>query len=425
MHAPVELVAACLVTEFDGSFVRGCMLIQADDGPDLAEVGMRVLINTECTAGPLAGIGHYTNQLVRSVRANAGADVIDTFPGFWLRQARRVWTGLRPWLTSSSASGGISAVHQAGHLLLKGRMTAACRRGNYDLYHEPNSIPLTDEVPVVATLHDMSVLLHPEWHPVERVAHYNRCFSKGMAGCLHFLTDSRCIREEVLQVLGLPPERVTHVPLGIRPNMAPLPAAAVSATLRRLQLPPNYLLHVGTIEPRKNLQTLLRAYVELPAAVRERYPLLLVGGWGWNSADVRELLNDAQHRGVRHLGYVDEKHLPALYNGARALVFPTFYEGFGLPALEMLACGGVVLGSTAKALVEAVGGHAHLIDPHDQNGWTQAMLRVTTDAEWWLQLRTDARAAPPPYTWDQCAINTLAVYRAVHSGTTGRHLAAA
>ncbi len=386
---------------------------------------MRVLINNECTAGPLTGIGHYTNQLVRSLRKNAGADVIDTFPGFWLRQARKVWTGLRPWLTRSATSGKTSAVHHAGQSFLKGRMTAACLRGNYDLYHEPNFIPLTDEIPVVATLHDMSVLLHPEWHPVERIAQYERSFSTGLSRCAHFVAVSRFTRDEVIQVLGVAPERITHVYQGIRPSMVPLTTQEVTATLRRLNLSPGYLLHVGTIEPRKNLKTLLRAYVELPTAVRERHPLLLVGGWGWNSADVRDLLNDAQQRGVRHLGYVAEKHLPALYNGARALVFPTLYEGFGLPAVEMLACGGAVLGSTARALVEAVGGHAHLIDPLDQAGWTQAMLRVTTDEEWWQQLRVGASEAARPFTWDQCAINTLAVYRAVCGGATRRSTIAA
>ena len=111
--------------------------------------------------------------------------------------------------------------------------------------------------------------------------------------------------------------------------------------------PPRYLLYLGTIEPRKNLMTLLRAYCLLPESVREETPLVLVGGWGWNSADVAAFLQDeARHRGVRYLGYIPDEAMCLLYNAARALVFPSRYEGFGMPPIEMMACSGAVLAST-------------------------------------------------------------------------------
>ena len=135
--------------------------------------------------------------------------------------------------------------------------------------------------------------------------------------------------------------------------------ADVQIVLRRLGLPSRYFLYLGTIEPRKNLMTLLRAYVRLSAEVRERFPLVLAGGWGWNSADVAAFLHDeARHRGVIYSGYLPEEHLPAVLNGARALVYPSFYEGFGLPPVEMMACGGAVICSTAGALVETAGSRA-------------------------------------------------------------------
>src|SRR5581483_7509817 len=125
-----------------------------------------------------------------------------------------------------------------------------------------------------------------------------------------------------------------------------------------------------------------------------RWPLVLVGGWGWNTADVAEYLHaEARHRGVLHVGYIAEEHLPAVYNGARALVYPTLYEGFGLPPVEMMACGGAVLASTAGALVETIGSRAHLIDPDDVDGWRRALLRVTQDDEWWQALRLGAEEA--------------------------------
>jgi alpha-1,3-rhamnosyl/mannosyltransferase len=188
----------------------------------------------------------------------------------------------------------------------------------------------------------------------------------------------------------------------------------VAALLRKLGLPPRYLLYLGTIEPRKNLLLLLRAYCSLAQSLRERWPLLLVGSWGWNTADVADFfLREARHRGVRHVGYVAEEHLAAVYGGARALVYPSLYEGFGLPPVEMMACGGAVLASTAAALVETVGGRAHLTDPADLDGWRAALARVLTDDDWLRELRRGAVDVARPYTWDRCAADTLRVYRAL------------
>jgi alpha-1,3-rhamnosyl/mannosyltransferase len=179
-----------------------------------------------------------------------------------------------------------------------------------------------------------------------------------------------------------------------------------------LDLPRRYLLYVGTIEPRKNIPTLLRAYCSLPDGIRSDWPLVLVGSWGWNSGGVADYLaSEARQRGVLYRNYVAEGDLAALYNGARALVFPSLYEGFGLPPVEMLACGGAVLASTAGAVAETVGRQAHLIEPMDVDGWRQAMLRVVRDDDWWKELRRGAAEVARPFTWERCAADTLRVYR--------------
>ena len=121
----------------------------------------------------------------------------------------------------------------------------------------------------------------------------------------------------------------------------------------------------------------------------------------------------ARHRHVRHLGYVPDADLPALYNGARALVFPSHYEGFGLPPLEMLACGGAVLASTAGALVETVGRQAHMIEAQDLPGWREAMHRVMSDDDWRDKLRHGTQEVAHPYTWQRCASETFRIYNAV------------
>ena len=135
------------------------------------------------------------------------------------------------------------------------------RSAGRDLYHEPNNIPLPSDLPTVATVHDLSALLHPEWHPAHRAAEYQAQFHEGVARMRHFLAISEFTRQELIRTLGLRPEQVTRTYIGVRPGLGPVPEAEVRTALRRLGLPPRYLLYLGTIEPRKNVMTLLRAYV--------------------------------------------------------------------------------------------------------------------------------------------------------------------
>jgi alpha-1,3-rhamnosyl/mannosyltransferase len=289
-----------------------------------------------------------------------------------------------------------------------------CDQEQYDLYHEPNFIPFSSDRPTIATLHDLSVLLHPEWHPADRVAYYEQHFRRGLGQCIHFLAVSEFTRQEVIRTLNIPPERITRTYNGIRSNLRRLSSKKVAPVLRELGLPPRYLLYVGTIEPRKNVLRLLRAYCSLPATLRSRWPLLLVGNWGWTTSDVADYLDrEARHRGVVHIGYVRDKYLAAIYNGARALLYPSLYEGFGLPPLEMMACGGAVVASTAGAVKETVGRHAHLVDPEDSDGWRNAMLQVLQDDDWWRLLRKGVTAVARSYSWDRCAAETLAVYESL------------
>jgi alpha-1,3-rhamnosyl/mannosyltransferase len=182
--------------------------------------------------------------------------------------------------------------------------------------------------------------------------------------------------------------------------------------VRRLGLPATYLLYVGTIEPRKNLLMLLEAYCSLSDSTRRRCPLVLAGNWGWSSDGIAQYYHDrARHLGVIHQGYLADEHLPAVYNGARALVYPSLYEGFGLPPMEMMATGGAVLASTAGALVETVGNKACLLDARDTEAWRRAMERAILDEEWLFSLRNDAQELARPFTWDRAARETLNIYR--------------
>ena len=299
------------------------------------------------------------------------------------------------------------------HALHRGVFRVAARWGRFDLYHEPNFVPVRTHLPTVVTVHDLSVLLHPEWHPADRVRFHERHFRRGLADAAHVVVVSESVRRELIEFLGVAPERVTAVHNGIGENYRPQPAASVAAMRSRLGLPPRYLLAVGTIEPRKNIGTLLRAFADLPPGLREKCPLVLAGGWGWKSEPERELVRTLPGGGVIHLGYVADDDLPALYAGAAALFYPSFYEGFGLPPVEMLACGGAVVASTAAAVREVVGRHAVLIDPHDLAGWRDALKRTVTEPDWLDAVRRGGIEHAGQFSWAAAAERTFAVYQSV------------
>jgi len=386
---------------------------------------MRVLVNGLATAGRKTGIGYYTSELLRCLHQLVEPEEVQVFQPGWMGRAKHYLAGLRP---SAEKPVNLRAsatpprptwkmrvydwVGQVGQAAYRWRFRRFARAGRYDLYHEPSFLPIDCDLPTVVTIHDLSVLLHPEWHPADRVAHHQRQFERGLTQASHVLAVSEHARQEIIRTLGLPADRVSRTYLGVRPGLAPLPPEEVTARLHQMGLPPRYLLYLGSIEPRKNVLMLLRAYCSLPVTVRLHYPLVLAGPWGWNSADVHEYLErEARHRGVFYVGYVADEQLPVLYNGARALVFPSRYEGFGLPPVEMLACGGAVLASTAGAVAETVGTRGCLLDPDDLAGWRRAMERVCTDQDWWQMLRQNAVDAAHAFTWERCARETLAVYR--------------
>ncbi|HXD86524.1 MAG TPA: glycosyltransferase family 1 protein [Urbifossiella sp.] len=370
---------------------------------------MRVIINGASTLKPKTGVGHTTVYLHRALQQQT-PDSFWLFPGQWTeripkRQGRPSGGG-----TPSRWKPRLVEIAKAAYRV---GFRAAARWGRFNLYHEPNFVPIRTHLPTVVTVHDLSVLLHPEWHPADRVAFHERHFHEGIAGAEHVIVVSEAVRREMIELLGMKPSRVTAIHNGIGDQYLirdPLPVGERVS----LGLPNRYLLTVGTIEPRKNIGMVMRAYCDLPADTRMNCPLVLAGGWGWKSAAEREFFETtARHCGVIHLGYIADVDLPVLYSGAAALLYPSFYEGFGLPPVEMLACGGGVVASTAAAVREVVGRHAPLVDPYDFAGWRDAMLHVIREPDWLDGYREGGIAHARQSTWRKAAERTLRVYRNV------------
>ncbi len=397
---------------------------------------MRIIFHQRVLIGQKTGVGHYASRLLEAMRRLPEELEIGCFPSGLLWSACRTWAALKsggetrsrslrganiPAGRSSSLAPikwasrvAHSSLARCGRFVLERHSRTVLTGGRYDLYHEPNFIPLASDLPTVVTVHDLSVLNHPEWHPAARVQFYERRFHEGLRQCRHVITGSESVRQEVIHTLNVPPERVSRVYYGIHPHLGPLSAEVTKQMLRKLQIQPGYLLYLGTIEPRKNILMLLRAYCALPQALRERSPLLLVGSWGWKSDAVREFYEtEARHKGVQWLGYLHDEYLPVLYNGARALVYPSFYEGFGLPCMEMMACGGAVLASTADVFRETLGDRAALIPAEDSDGWRAGMARIIQDDDWLSSLRQGVTHVARRFTWENTASQTVDVYRQV------------
>jgi alpha-1,3-rhamnosyl/mannosyltransferase len=389
---------------------------------------MRVVINGLAALKPKTGVGHHVSHL--------GQALMNEFPDdtFWLYPGERLSRFVRQFNRGSSSGSDSTGVPSLVHRLLarvrdhakrwgkrgsRFHFSRAVRRARFDLYHEPNFVPFQSPLPTVVTVHDLSVLRYPDWHPADRVRLHHDHFADGVQRAAHVIAVSNSIRIEVIDRLGLPPDRVTTVYNGIDPAFRPLAADRIRSALARLGIPPRYFVAVGTIEPRKNIGAVMRAFAELPAAVRADCPLVLVGPWGWKSESERKYFETTgRERGVLHPGYVADEDLPAVYSGAVCLLYPSFYEGFGLPPVEMLAGGGRVVAARIPAVQEVCGPHCIYVEPDDLAGWKAAMLQAATDPDIRQKDRDAGIQHARQYSWCRAARETMAVYQKALGRTT-------
>jgi glycosyltransferase involved in cell wall biosynthesis len=232
------------------------------------------------------------------------------------------------------------------------------------------------------------------------------------------ITISHHVKQEMVERLGVDPARIDVTYLAADEHFRPAAAEVVERVLQSRGLPARYILTVGTVEPRKNLATLLTAYARLPQDIRESHPLVIVGmrGWVGDSSHYGEVAALAERLGLAEkvifAGYLPDDELPAVYSGAAAFVFPSLYEGFGLPPLEAMACGTPVVSSNAASLPEVVGEAAVLFDPQSAEALTAALERLLTheaDANALIARGLDQARR---FSWERCARETLASYQA-------------
>ena len=286
-----------------------------------------------------------------------------------------------------------------------------------DLFHGVlNVAPIVCPVPSLITIHDLAFIRFPATFRAYNRTYLDLATRLSARHAARILVVSEHTRREVVGLLGIPAERVVVTPNAARAHFRPPAAADLAAFRLRKQLPERFVLYVGTLEPRKNLTTLLEAYVE----VARRYPqipLLIGGGKGWLYEPVFQRLEQLGLRDhVHFIGYLDEDELPLWYAAAALFVFPSIYEGFGMPPLEAMACGTPVVTSNSSCLPEVVGDAGLMASPYDPAAFADAIVRLLNDPDLAQELRMRGLARARHFAWQTSAERTLTAYQAALSG---------
>lgn len=389
---------------------------------------MNLLLNTESMRPPLTGIGNYTYHLVQELSRRDDIEGFYCFDGQsflhpqeMLQQCADASTSYQQASpTRNAASSGLTSLirkipgaYRVRQSIRDLRLLQQTHRHRGFLYHEPNFILKKHPGPKVATIHDLSFMHYPQFHPAERV--------EWMMGGLHdtigradmLITVSELVRTELIDCLNVAPDRVRAIHLGVDACYQPRTAEQTQATLSRHKLcHGKYLLFVGTLEPRKGVDLLMDAWMQLPASMRREFPLVLVGSSGWRNQQLLERVHELQNsEGLRWLKYVAASELPQIYAGAAAFAYPSLYEGFGLPVLEAMASGVPVVCTAGTSMAEFAGDAPVLFERGRAEELSACLHRLLESEDARLHLANIGLDVASSFTWSRFAARTFDAYR--------------
>ncbi len=349
-----------------------------------------------------AGVKNYLYHWIAALMRDAQGNEILPFP--WLRE-------LGPLVHEGSTRGAWETIPRIALLFflnLPGNPAADWLTANLDVFHLSNQIRKRPRhARVTATLHDLTCWIMPEVHTRGNIEADGRFARAVLTKADRLIAVSENTRQDAIRILKIDPERIETIHSGV-------PRSYFDAKPVRREKP--YLLYVGTIEPRKNIDRLLDAWVSLKAALREEYDLLLAGPAGWSSEQTMARLREGLP-GVRYVGYVAEDELPGLTAGAAAFVYPSLYEGFGFPVAQAMAAGVAVVTSTTSCLPEIAGDGALLADPKSAAESGAALERVMTSESLRAELGRKGRERAERYRWERCAAESIEFFKRAAGGS--------
>lgn len=364
--------------------------------------------------GGVDGIGSYTRELGRALLAQGGIDLVPA--GFGAVAGDDVFPGARPSVNLGR--------HEVATVL--GAVTPwtavdekALRAEHVDVFHATDHlIPKLSATPVIATLMDAIPLSHPEWTTIRLAALRRWLLRRSGTWADHVITISDYSKQEIVEHFGIAPERISVVPLGVHPRFFErIDRTGRDEVLKRLGLPAQFFLCVGTLQPRKNLERVLDAHASLPVDLRRGVPLVIVGRAGWGCGHLVARLRAEGDGSVRWLQYLPDHDVRALMQSASALVFASLCEGFGLPVVEAFASGLPVVASNTTSVPEVAGHAAILVDPLRIDEIADGMRMIVEQPGKADALREAGLTRARALNWLACAQKTLAVYETVLGAT--------
>ncbi len=377
---------------------------------------MLVSLDAIPLAAPRTGVGHYTFELARHLALLAPADEFELVSPFPIATPF-------PGQMEQDLPANLRTVHAKVNSLRRRWFAIGLplylRQSGTTLFHGTNyEVPLWGKRPAVLTIHDLSLLLHADTHEARLVRRGRRRLPLMARAASVIITPSESVRREVLAHLRIEPSRVVSIPEAPRDIFRPVAFDETIEVRRRLEIGDDFILFVGTIEPRKNLLTLLKAFEEILRSTSLCPQLVIAGKEGWLMDELSSYVKKSgiENR-LRFTGYLTDEELRALYSSCRVFVYPSLYEGFGLPPLEAMACGAPVIASRIPSIVEAVGPDAaRLIAPTDVQALARSINEILSDENERRQLARTGQQRASTFTWEKTARATLAVYGEVLEG---------
>ncbi len=364
---------------------------------------MHIGIDARLTYYRTGGISTYMRRLVQAL------EMLDNSNHYTVFQSRKSQEALT---TRFEHAALWTPCH---HRLERLALSVELARFKLDVLHSPDFIPpLRGARRHIITVHDLTFLHYPQYLTADARRYYSGHIQQAVEQADHILVDSKATQRDLMTMLNVPAAKITVHMLGVDERFQPLPHDVTEAVIRKLELPENYILFVGTLEPRKNIAGLLDAYSRLLKRLPDAPPILMVGKRGWLFDETMALIDKMQLQDrVIWRENVDDENLPTVYNRASMLIAPSFYEGFGLTALEAMACGTVPIVSNRSSLPEVVGEVGLQINPDDPVALAEAMEKTLLDIHWRQAMRAAGLKRAAQFTWDKTASIVLSTYRTV------------
>lgn len=370
----------------------------------MQDCSRKIMINATSILGNLTGVGQVTSEIARRLVNNPRFDIdfytpLKVFPDL-------VSIGQRT--PASVALRSLKKVFRKlpfKEALRRRYLSLGLTDEGYDTYWEPNFVPL-DQIQanrIITTVHDMSFHENPSWHPKDRVAFMEKNFFKNIDRSDVVVTVSEFSKQQFLEAQSqVREDRIQVIYNGIDHDLFKVYIEeSISHFKKQMSLPDSFVLYVGTMEPRKNLNLLLSAYGAMPEIIKEEFPLILAGDIGWKNKKIFSVI-ESQRKHVRWLGYLkDRKDLALLYNAATVFAYPSLYEGFGIPPLEAMACGTPCCLSSIPVFHEVFADDAAVYsDPHDPDSLRASLERLLADSSSRGRLSLNGIELSRRYTWD-------------------------